>query len=235
MNPDPHAHLLGAYVLGVLAAPERTDLEAHLAVCPACGAELVELEAVKGMLDEVPPEALLNGPPGADLVLQRTLRQMRAERGPAGWRRRTLAVAVAAVLLAGGIVTGVLVGRSTAPAAPVATGSAPPSPSATLPSGVRAGSTVDPTTHVRLTAQIIPAAGWIRIHATITGLPVGANCRLVVLGRDGQREVAGGWIVTARGSREGTPLDGSAAIAPADVTGVAVVDTAGRTYATLWL
>ena len=80
MSTAPHdTQLLGAYVLGTLDAQERNEINRHVESCATCRAELMELEAVKDVLDELPPEALLHGPPDADLVLQRTLRQVRAE------------------------------------------------------------------------------------------------------------------------------------------------------------
>src|SRR3712207_2795847 len=78
----PHAHdpeELGALALGLLDADRTRAVEAHLSTCPACRRDLDDLQAVTELLGEVPPEALLEGPPDSDLVLQRTLRQMRAE------------------------------------------------------------------------------------------------------------------------------------------------------------
>ncbi|MGG8407627.1 anti-sigma factor family protein, partial [Streptomyces sp. 12297] len=84
--------LLGPYVLGVLDEPDIRRLEQHLADCDRCGRELAELREMEAALGEVPEEAFLEGPPpGGDLLLQRTLRQARAER-EAG-RRRSWAVA----------------------------------------------------------------------------------------------------------------------------------------------
>jgi Putative zinc-finger len=234
VNAFHGSRLLGAYVLGTLDPTERNDLDSHLANCAECTAELTGLEAVRDMLDEVPPEALLHGPPDADLVLQRTLRQIRTEAPQAGWRRRTLAVAVAAAVLAGAGAAGVLVGRGTAPAGkPTAAASTPAGPASPLPSGLRVATTVDPRTHVRLTASVTPASGWVRVNAAINGIPAGQDCRLIVLGRDGQREVAGGWVVSAVGARDGTDLDGSAAVAPGNVVAVQVVNTAGHVFVTL--
>ena len=59
-----------------------------------------ELREMTDLLGEVPPEAFLNGPPEGDLVLQRTLRQMRAETAAQRRRRRLTVVAAAAVTLA---------------------------------------------------------------------------------------------------------------------------------------
>jgi hypothetical protein len=229
MSTGPHDERpLGAYVLQTLDPDERRDVDAHLAQCEICRAELVELEAVRNVLDEMPPEALLHGPPDADLVLQRTLRQVRSEAGTRARRGWMPAVAAAAVLLAGALGAGVAVGRGTAPEPRVA----PPTASPAVP-GTRVGTTVDSATSVRMTAKVVPAAGWVRVNAAVNGIPAGENCRLIVIGRDGKREIAAGWIVSDKGEEDGTTLDGSAAVAPDDVVAVEVQNTAGRTFVTL--
>ncbi|GAA4708060.1 anti-sigma factor family protein [Phytohabitans rumicis] len=233
MSAESHDTQLGAYVLGTLDPGERRDIDAHLAGCATCRADLAALEAVKDVLDDIPPEALLHGPPDADLVLQRTLRQVRVEAAAGAGRRWVPAVAAAAVLLAGALGAGVAVGRGTAPGtealptpAPTVTASAP------VP-GTRVGTTLDASTNVRMTAKVVPAAGWVRVNAAVNGIPAGENCRLLVVSRDGTREIAAGWIVSEKGETDGTTLDGSAAVDPADVVAVEVQNTEGRTFVTL--
>src|SRR5262249_20335226 len=158
--------------------------------CATCRLELVELEAVRDVLDDVPPEALLHGPPDADLVLQRTLRRVRAERVAGVRQQRSLVVAAALGVLAGAVGGRVAIGRGTSGPA---IQSAPQPPAATTPAavpGARVGSTVNPKTNVRLTASLIPAAGWVRVNASVHGIAAGENCRLLVVGRDGKREIA---------------------------------------------
>jgi hypothetical protein len=237
MSNEPHdTYPLGAYVLSALDPAERQDIDTHLAECAACRADLAELEAVKNVLDELPPEALLHEPPDADLVLQRTLRQVRQESSAHVWQRRTVSVAAAAVLLAGGLGAGLAIGRggtSTSqglgpqPSAS-ATTSRPPAPN------VRVATALDPTTNTRLTVSVTPAAGWIRINASVNGIPAGENCRLVVVGSKGE-EVAAGWIVSKAGEHDGTNLDGSAAVAVDDVKAIKVRDTSGKTFVSLSL
>src|SRR6476661_10092973 len=101
---------LGALALGLLDPQRTRAVEEHLARCPACRRDLEDLTAVTDLLGEVPPEALLEGPPDGDLVLHRTLRQIRVE--AAAERRRRLvprlasAAAAVALLLAGGVTLG---------------------------------------------------------------------------------------------------------------------------------
>jgi len=76
---------LGAYALGVLTPHEATEVEAHLAACADGRREVADLVGLRRVLDTVPPEAFIDGPPpGGDLLLQRTLRKVRAvEQAPA--------------------------------------------------------------------------------------------------------------------------------------------------------
>ena len=122
---------LAAYVLGGLSDEEKAALDAHLAGCDECRAELTELSELEAMLGEVPPEAFLDGPPdGGDLLLQRTLRQVRKERVQAGRPRRFLVAAGVAGLVAAALAGGTLIGRGTAPA-PQAGGGGTPTASVT--------------------------------------------------------------------------------------------------------
>jgi hypothetical protein len=62
----------------------------------------------------------------------------------------------------------------------------------------------------------------------VTGIAEGRRCRLWVVARDGTRQLAGSWLVSAKGAQEGTALDGSALVPPTDVVAVAVDDVDGR-------
>src|SRR6478672_7373365 len=88
-GPEEHDPVeLGALALGLLDPDRTRAVEQHLATCAPCRRDLEDLTAVTELLGEVPPEALLEGPPDGDLVLQRTLRQIRGE--AAAERRRRL-------------------------------------------------------------------------------------------------------------------------------------------------
>ena len=69
--------LLGAYLLDLADADETRRVEHRLAVDAAYRSEMEELRQMTDLLGEVPPEAFLDGPPDADLVLQRALRRIR--------------------------------------------------------------------------------------------------------------------------------------------------------------
>jgi hypothetical protein len=234
MSTAPHdTQLLGAYVLGTLDAQERNEIDRHVETCAACRAELTELEAVRDVLDELPPEALLHGPPDADLVLQRTLRQVRAESSEQNRRGWSMATAAAAIVLAGALGAGVAIGRGTAPTNTADPGRSPsPVVVSPMPPGTKTGTTVDAQTGTRLTATVIPAPGWVRVNASVAGIPIGENCRLIVVGKNNPNgEIASGWIVAGASVN----LDGAAAVAPADVTAIKVVNTKGETFVTLKL
>ncbi|WP_433292079.1 anti-sigma factor family protein [Pseudonocardia sp. CA-142604] len=225
---------IDSYVADELGPEEKKVVEDHLGTCSECREEVDVLRELQQLLADVPPEVLLDGPPeDADLLLQRTLRQVRAESSQVEGRRRYLAAAAAAAVAAVALVGGVLVGRVTlsengqsiaAGPAPGSTTAAPATP------GTRYASATDPSTGARVTAAIVPAAGWVRVSAAVTGIPAGQRCQLVVVAKDGTRETAGGWLVSEQGSTGGTTLDGSALIAPEDVAGVVVQNTGGKQF-----
>ncbi|GAB3710700.1 zf-HC2 domain-containing protein [Amycolatopsis oliviviridis] len=219
---------LAAYVLGGLTPAEAATFETHLASCPACRREVRELSELRYHLDEVPPEAFLEGPPdGGDLLLQRTLRQVREEEGTQERKpRRLLAVAGAAVLVVVALGAGVLVGRQTSPEPSTV---ALPVPTATAPvPGTRDLAATNRETGAQVAVRVIPAVGWVRLHAKAEGVRAGEKCQLVVVTKSGERVNAGSWLVSAKGEREGTGIDGSALVAPDDVASVDVVTMDGR-------
>ncbi|MGW2255999.1 zf-HC2 domain-containing protein [Kitasatospora sp. NPDC001660] len=232
---DRSAQLVGAYVLGALDPGEAASVGRHLADCPVCRQEVSELRELETALGEVPPELLVDGPPeGGDLLLQRTLRRARTERGSALRRRRARIGAVAAVAAAAALVLGIALGRGTDAASPVAAGPAPSTAAATPPpAGTRTGSVTDPATGARMTLTVTPAMGWVRVNAAVTGVPAGQRCHLVVNGRGGAAVDAGSWLVSAIGAKSGTTLDGSAIVAPQDVVSVSVVNESGQTFVTV--
>ncbi|TML23770.1 MAG: anti-sigma factor [Actinobacteria bacterium] len=221
---------LAAYALGALDPDEARSVDAHIAGCDECRAELAELTALEAALGEVPPEAFLDGPPDADLMLQRTLRQVRAERAQEVARvsrpRRLLVAAGVVALVGAALAGGTVFGRTTAPA-PQAVGS-PSAPVTTTPPGTRALAGVDPRTGTSLTGVVVPAAGWVRVHVKVTGVSAGVRCRLEVVPRSGAPVQAGSWLVSPLGEKNGTTLDGAALVAPADVASVDIVTVDGQ-------
>lgn len=231
MSASMHdTELLGAYALGALERGEAAAVEEHTRVCAECRAELAGLMEMKDMLGELPPEAVLDGPPeGGDLMLRRTIRRVREERSSMRFRRGlsvAAAAAVAAVVLVAG---GVVAGQALSPdggevAAPPASSDFDP------PEGTVVTTHEDADTGTRATVQVIPAEGWVRVNASVTGIAEGERCRVVVVGADGTREIAGSWLVSSAGEESGTNLDGSALVAPEDVVAVEVENFEGETF-----
>ncbi|MEU9375473.1 zf-HC2 domain-containing protein [Streptomyces sp. NPDC048255] len=236
MNRQRHEEeLLGPYVLGVLDDEETRRVEEHMRGCVQCREEVAALREMELALGEVPEEAFLDGPPqGGDLLLQRTLRQMRGERAGAQRRRLGLAGLAAAASMAAVFWAGAQLGGGDPEARAL-----PPQPSpsvstapSTLPAGTKVASATDRGTGARMTVQMTPATQWVRVNAAVTGIPPGERCRLVVVAKDGTRTTAGGWVVGSQenGEGKGASLDGSAAVDPSDVKAVLVENEAGRAF-----
>jgi hypothetical protein len=207
MNPPTNEHVdIAGYLMEMLTPDEMRDWA--------------------DALRDVPAEMLLDGPPDdADLLLQKTLRQVRRESSATRWRRTAVLVAAAAAVVATAIGGGVVVGRSTVPA-PVA------QPSATLPAGTRFGTATDPGTKAWMRVAVAPATGWVRVTATVGGIPAGQKCVLEVVTRDGTPVTAGSWLVSPAGAAGGTTLNGSALVDPAQVRAVRVVNATGTHFVT---
>ena len=185
------------------------------------------------MLGELPPEAILTGPPdGGDLVLQRTLRQIRAEVAGAGRREHLRQGVAVTAAVAACVVAGVMLGRSTAPQ-PTVQAVASPTVQASIVPGTKVASAVDAQSNTRLVATMVPAQGWVRFNVAVSGVARGEKCRIVVVNRDGGREIAASWVVSEKGEAEGTNVDGAAAVPLDEVTAVEVVNADGKTLVSL--
>jgi hypothetical protein len=218
MNELAYRTLLGGYALSFLDADERQAVDHHLRSCPDCAHELTELLAVKRRLDDggvrlsfVAADTASLEAEGAriddDLVLQRTLRQARAERSHRR-RARTMVIAAASVAIFAAIGT-----------AGVAIGDHVGRPAAAPPSTQVKGRTVtaqDAHTGTRLVATVFadsPSATFSRFDMRLTGEPHGGHCQLIAISVDGTEEVASSWTVPPHGTGPaGTHVTGSVAI-----------------------
>jgi anti-sigma factor RsiW len=210
---------LAAHALGLLDGPTAEAVQAHIAVCPECHREWIELRHTSGLLDEVPPEMFLDGPPDGDLPLQRALWQIRGETRSRRTRRRVVlaaAAAVTATALAGGSVA---IGRLTAPDTVIA-GPVAPDGTSTVVQGSDGP--------VQLQAVLTPATGWVRVSATVRGIPAGERCAIVVVAKDGTQQIAASWLTGQ--DPTGAPIDGSAVVAAEDVASIVVRNDEGREF-----
>ncbi len=144
-----------------------------------------------------------------DPILERTLRQVRAEGARDRGRRRGVVAVVGAALAAAVLAGGVHLGRHRVPGDRVLV--------ATTAAGVR------------MTTTVTPADGWVRLRAVVDGVDAGERCRLVVTDRSGRRHVAGGWVASRLGD---TALAGAALVDPAELVAVGVVTEDGRVLVT---
>lgn len=211
---------LAAHAMGLLDGAESRAVEEWIDADPEARREWAALRETADALTELPPEMFLDGPPDSDLLVRRTVRAVRAESGGARRRRRfalvAAAVAVAAALLGGGAV----LGRASAP-----------DPGTVVAAGSR---TVDGTAGpIVMSATVTPAAGWVRVSATVRGIEAGKRCTIIVVGRDGTENVAGSWLVSPTWQVEGGTVQGSTIIDPDDVLAVAIRDEGGTDLITL--
>lgn len=234
MTPEHDQTTLGLHSLGLLDPQEQASVDAHITSCDDCRATAAELTAVRDLLGEVPPEAFLDGAPeNVALLVRRSLRTIRREHGRNDRKRLAVVGFAAAVAVAFGL--GTLAGHlGGSPATTVAAGS--PSGTAsgrdglgrTLPANTRTWSAADPSTGVRITAQVIPESGWVQVRAHFFGVTPGAPCRLIVESRQGHQEVALSWIAPRNQPASGVALTGAAVIAPDDIGTIKVVTFDGR-------
>ncbi|MGW6197816.1 anti-sigma factor family protein [Kribbella sp. NPDC055110] len=208
---------LGAYALGALEPAEVAAVDEHLATCADCREELAELTEMKDFLGEVPPEAFLEGPPeGGDLLLQRTLREIREPQETPKRRSRWLLIAAAVVVVAGALGGGVVLGRSTAPG--------PDQPVA----GSKQVTTSDTTTGVTMAATVEPRAGWSWVEVQLSGLKAGDQCEMVVTDKSGGSWTAGSWVVSEKAAKSRSAFGGGVLIPLDQVRSVEIRTVEGK-------
>jgi hypothetical protein len=215
---------LGAYALGALEPSEAQEVDEHLATCAECRAELAELEEMKEFLGAVPPEAFLDGPPeGGDLMLRRTLREVRELASepavaPASPKRRSrwLTVAAAVVVVAGALGGGVLLGRQTAPD--------PNQPVA----GSKQVTTTDTATGATMAATVEPRTGWSWVRVQVKGLKAGDECEMIVTDESGTSWVAGSWVVSDKAAQDGSTFGGGVLVPLDKVQSVEIRTVQGK-------
>lgn len=216
---------LGAYLLGALDPDEARAVEAHVATCPDCQAEIEELETLPALLDGVPSAraealaeapALLNEGPTPPALLARVRARRRALR--LRWTG-ALAGAAAASLALGAALGPVVVG------APTATPSPSTSPAASYSLTSSDGAQVD---------LALVRKGWgTELDLVCRGMPSAGVFSVWVVGDDGAPERAASWSSTGYAGR--AVLTGATSYQLASIRSIQIRDDTQRTLATLTL
>lgn len=212
---------LGVYILGAISPADRAAVERHLARCTDCRAELAGLAALPGRLGSVPAADMSamasdeRDRPGRDerppdVPLQALLDRVARTRRHLRWRR--LAVAAAAVAIAGGTAAGagVLSARPSAPAMPWA---------ATV-----SGS--GPRTGMSAIVKYRRRPWGLALEVQVSGISPGTRCELQVVDARGQEVPAGGWMVAAGHAWAWYPA--SSPLPGADVRGFLITTAGGK-------
>jgi predicted anti-sigma-YlaC factor YlaD len=205
---------LGVYLLGALDPAERGAVDAHLADCASCRAELGELAALPSMLSQLSIDDVTIEPVDvpADLF-ERVASQARAEDARKASarqvaRHRRLFAAAAVIVLIMVVTVGSLVAvRHHSPGHYSTT----------------AGS-------VHMSVKLASQATGTGYAVTVSGLPVDEHCQLIAVGKDGTREVAGRWNATYQGTA--TQI-GSTSIPQSDLAELVLLGTNGAPLATV--
>ncbi|MGH3388767.1 MAG: anti-sigma factor family protein [Actinomadura sp.] len=218
---------LGTYVLGAISPAERARIDAHLSTCPACRDELAGLAGLPARLGRV-DEAQISevaGPPAE--LLDSLLTRAAARRRTRHWAPPAVA---AAVLLAVGIVIGVLLTAGDGPSPPVV-----PVPSSSE-LAVEQVSASDPQTQVSAWLELKTRDWGTSVVVRLEGAPPGTRCDLVAVGKDGRRDIAAGWQVGSAwdgGVYAATTFHGSTMIPRADLQSFEIRTVDGRRLLTI--
>ncbi len=185
MNEDTHRalrELLGAHALDQLDEHQRLAVDAHLAGCPGCRAELAEVRPAAEGLRLVDPGRLGARPaPPADLG-ERVLARIAAERRTRKPRPRwvaPVAAAAAALALGGGVGWWAHPDPAPGPRGPLEA------------VAVRA-----PDSRISASAELVPHTWGVEIKLTATGFDAGRPYRVAVTDAGGRRVSAGEFVGT---------------------------------------
>lgn len=199
---------LGGYVVGSLDPGERSEVDAHLPLCPACRDELAKLAGLPGLLGRLTEAEVLAGPAAPEpALLDRLLATVRTRRRQT--RRRTLLAAAAAVVVLSGAAGTATVLRTDPPHPRVVSADAP------------AGS----AGVVHASFGVLAKPWGSELSLRLRGVPRGEHCRLIAVARDGRTEVTASWEATYAGNADVT---GATSIQAADLRSLSVVTFTGR-------
>jgi hypothetical protein len=216
----PQARIsLGVYVLGALEPAERAAVDAHLATCEGCRAELADIEGLPAMLASLSTEgvvALGDGwpqeratPPGSpgtptpsgaaerpgDLSAARRLKTFRAT---------LLSVAAVVVIGLGAVSVGIYEGQPDA------------GPYAGPALGPWQSAQASNTAGMHAIVRYRPMGWGTQVAVQVTGIPLHTPCAIEAYERNGTTIVDGSWITDSNEGRVWYPA--SAAVSKDTVT-----------------
>ncbi len=244
MSSDVQHTDVGAYALGLLEPDDRRRVEAHLAHCPRCRAELPELSGIAAAVRAVPPDiaaatmGLWTGAAAAAEPSPRQVVDLVRRRATADRRRRRRDVLIAAaagvVVLAGGLAVGagVIGGDDSAgDTAESAVDDADGTAVQAAPQLVLSGT--DPLSGADGTITMESTSWGTRIGLELANVRGPLECELVAVTRSGERTVSG-WSVPGRGygvagSPDPLTIEGGVAVPPDDITRFDVRTSDGQT------
>ncbi len=225
---------LGVYVLGAIDPADRALVDAHLTTCRDCRDELAGLAGLPALLSRVSAEeafalAAVEGPSSdgrtggneappellASVIDLTTVRRRRRR-----WRDVGLGVA-AALIIAAGVFGTLRIGAGT---------TSPPAISGVNYPGQANGPWRTVTTSAGgMSASVsYRPMGWgTQLAVKVSGIPIGTSCNLWVIGPDGSRTLAGGWVTDDREGAVWYP--GSAGVPGSGVRGFQVTVGSAQT------
>jgi Putative zinc-finger len=237
---SPSLHLaVGAYALGALGLAEADQISTHLARCPSCHEEYLDLLDLVPLLATVAEADAVHGPlrPGPD-PLDQTLAAWRRDTARSqttaaepdrrllprsGRTRYALAAACLALLAAVSVIATQpsTAGQPTVqPAQPAWSASATATPNP-----------ADPDTDGATASVQVSTATWgSAIELTVEHTPQGYECTMIVVATDGHHETAGTWKTPASGT---ITIPGTVGIEPGQIAAIQVLLPDGTILVTL--
>jgi anti-sigma factor RsiW len=216
VNDDAHRavrELLGAYALDQLDQHARLGIDAHLAGCPSCRAELEEIAPVAASLRLVDPDRLaapLPAPPpelgAAVLARIQAARAARPRRQLPRWAGLAAAAALIAIVAAG-------IGWW-----------AHPDEARTVAAPLEAVAVSPADSRVEASAQVVPHTWGMEIKLTATGFETGRPYQVAVTDSGGRRVAAGEFIGTGPNEMR---CNLTSSVPRAAATGFEVTDLSG--------
>lgn len=213
---------LGVYVLGAIDPAERAEVDRHLRVCERCRDELASLAGLPAMLSRVSEDQLARLAPPPEELFDSML--AKAKRESRGRRRRSVAwhlAAAVALVVATGAGMGLVTRDDGRPA---------PRPSATASQAGRTLVGEDPVTGMRAQVSLLPKRWGTALDLRLRGEPRGAHCQMIVVDKNGRRDIAGAWVAPYLAPWEGPYVEyfGSSMISTDQVASVEVRTVDGR-------